>query len=445
MAWPQKIELALVMPKRITFISLCSLALIAALSITLPQTPPAAARDQAKPSGALKEVDARQRETLKNFERDVKSGRARPEDLEARLESLKSFAAERAAGFKVADWAGEELYALGTLHQWAEQFAPASEAFRAYLRGGATGDNAIGARVSLSRASLELDRVEEAALALAGLERTLPPNAVRDQELLVTRIALHKDLALAYRDRGQHAQAAAEAELGYRLIKRTGRSEEMEPLLREARDYDYAALAALVLTSYTRLGKKAEAGAFARQLERELSLQPKLRPIYEAELASARLIGSAAPELKVARWLDAEPMTFNSLRGKVVVLDFWAMWCGPCVAAFPHWRQLQEKYESRGLVVVGLTRFYGRSDKEDDLTTEQEWKSLQEFKRRHQLRYPIAVAARDDLTNDDHFGVISLPTVILIDRRGTVRLIKRGSGDYRKLDQLVSKLIAESP
>lgn len=429
------------MPKRILFIGLCGLALMAALIVT----PTEAQQSGTKPSEALREVDHRQQEMGKTFDREVKAGRAKPGAWEAQLESLKRLAAERAARFKVSEWAGKELYALGTLYQWAEQFAPAAEAFRAYLKEGATGDEATGARVSLARALLETERVDEAASVVIELERRLPPNSVRDQELLVTRVALHKDLALAFRDREKYALAAAEADVGYRLIKRTGRGDDMEPLLREGRDHDYGALAALAITSYTRLGKKAEADAFTRQLERDLTLQPKLRQIYEAELASAQLIGSITPELKVSRWLEAQPMTLASLRGKVVVLDFWAMWCGPCVTAFPHWRELQQKYESRSLMVIGATRFYGRSDKEDDLTREQEWQSLQAFKQQHELRYPVAVGASDDLTNDERFGVITLPTVVLIDRQGKVRLIKRGSGDYRKLDQLIAKLIAESP
>ena len=435
-----------VMPKQMILIALCSWLLLAAWMVVPTSTPHVVARDNPKPSAALREVENRQKEMFKTFDRELKAGRVKPEEWETQLESLKRFAAERTAPFKAADWKGDELYALATLYQWAEQFAPAAEAFRAYLKYDSTSDQAMGARVSLTRALLELGQITEAAAAMVDVERHSSMSA-RDQELLVTRIALHKDLAFAFRDSGKTALAAAEAEVGFRLIKRTGRSDFMEPLLREARDHDYGALAALVVTSYTRLGKKAEADTFTRQLEREFSYRPNLKPVYEAELTSARLIGSPAPELKVSRWLDnqpnSQPLKLSNLHGRVVALDFWAMWCGPCVTAFPHWRELQQKYESRGLVVIGVTRFYGRSDKEDDLSREQEWKSLQDFRQRYDLHYPFAVAGMDDLTNDDRFGIFSLPTVILIDRQGAVRYVKRGSGDYRKLEQYIAKLVAE--
>ncbi len=416
------------------------LSLLLAVAAVQPWASSLRASDRAKPSEALREVEAQQRKIEREFERDLKAGRAQPEELNERLEVLVQLAAERAARFKIADWKEDELFALATLYQWAEQFALAAEAYRAYLSGNTKADDAINARVSLIRALIETERLEEAAKLLTELRRPAPGNPA----LIVTRVALHKDLAVAFRDRRQYEQAAAQAEAGFRLIERSVPGRLLEPLLREARDRDQAALAALAVTSLTALGRQAEASAFAAQIARQLNREPRMRFIYESELVSARLIHNPAPELKVTRWLGGPPLKLSELRGKVVLLDFWAMWCGPCIVAFPHLRALQEKYASRGLVLIGVTRFYGRSDKETDLSLEQEWKSLQEFKQRHGLNYSIAVAGQDDLSNDDQFGVITLPTVVLVDRQGDVRFIKRGAGDYRHLEKLVSKLIAET-
>ncbi len=416
------------------------LGLLLVVAAAQPWAPSLRASDKAKPSEALREVEAQQRKIEREFERDLKAGRTQPEELNERLEVLVQLAAERAARFKIADWKEEELFALATLYQWAEQFALAAEAYRTYLSGNTKADEAINARVSLIRALIETERLEEAAQLLTELRRNAPANPA----LTVTRVALHKDLAVAFRDQRQYEQAVAQAEAGFRLIERSVPAQLLEPLLREARNRDQAALAALAVTSLAALGRQAEASALAAQISRQLNREPRMRLIYESELVSARLIHNPAPELKVIRWLGGPPLKLSELRGKVVLLDFWAMWCGPCLVAFPHLRALQEKYASRGLVLIGVTRFYGRSDKEADLSIEQEWRSLQEFKQRHGLNYSIAVAAQDDLTNDDQFGVITLPTVVLIDRKGDVRFIKRGAGDYRHLEKLVSKLIAEA-
>ena len=126
-----------------------------------------------------------------------------------------------------------------------------------------------------------------------------------------------------------------------------------------------------------------------------------------------------------ARWLDGSPETKSKplaeLRGKVVLLDFWAMWCGPCAAAFPHFREFQAKYGGKGLEIIGVTRFFGRSDGVEDLSREQEWKALLTFKTKHRLNYPLVVGKLDDITNDERYGIAALPTIVLIDRRGNIR------------------------
>jgi len=181
-------------------------------------------------------------------------------------------------------------------------------------------------------------------------------------------------------------------------------------------------------------------------LDFDFNHKPELRSVYESELAASRLIGTPAPELEVSRWIEGKQGSSKSLgelRGNVVLLDFWAMWCGPCVAAFPHLRGFQSKYAGKGFEVVGVTKFYGRSDSEESLKREQEFKSLQNYKAKHQLTYPFAVGKMDDVTNEERYGVAGIPTMILIDRRGAVRHIKRGVGEYRKLEKQIEKLVGE--
>ena len=394
------------------------------------------ARAQGKPSEAIRQITAQQQKAGDAAGRERRAG---ADDAEARLETLRAAAAARAAAFKVADWKGEELYALGVLHHWAEQFASAAEAFNAYLAGGAQGEEAFYARLLLTRALLETGRIEEAAKLLE--DRRVE---ILDAVGYITRVGLHRDLALAFRDRNWNEPAVAQARAAYTMLQRLPGPAALDPQLAISREQDQAALAALIVTSLGRLGRRAEAERFHREaVSRDFARQPSLQALYEAELTSARLIGQPPPELAVKRWLDGSPLSFGELKGQVVLLDFWAMWCGPCAAAFPRLRELQEKYGGRGLRVIGVTRLYGRSDESADLSVAQEWEGLAAFRRKHRLDYPQAVAGQDDPTNDERFGIFSLPTAVVIDRAGQVRAVKRGAGEYRRLERLVTQLLGD--
>jgi thiol-disulfide isomerase/thioredoxin len=84
---------------------------------------------------------------------------------------------------------------------------------------------------------------------------------------------------------------------------------------------------------------------------REYHLQVDLQPLA----SSVRLVGQPAPELRqIKGWKNGGPVRLADLRGKVVLLDFWGYWCGPCVGSMPKLMELHDKYKDRGLVVVGI-------------------------------------------------------------------------------------------
>jgi thiol-disulfide isomerase/thioredoxin len=149
------------------------------------------------------------------------------------------------------------------------------------------------------------------------------------------------------------------------------------------------------------------------------------------------------PELTVAEWLDSEPLKLSDLRGRVVLIDFWYEWCGPCLRAFPTLRDWHKKYKDQGFVVIGLTdlqRTLGDSGK----SREEKLEFLRRFRAGNKLTYPIAIAEtpRDNLSE---YGVSAFPTAVLIDRRGAVRFISIGvsPGEMSRLGEMVEKLVKE--
>jgi thiol-disulfide isomerase/thioredoxin len=155
-----------------------------------------------------------------------------------------------------------------------------------------------------------------------------------------------------------------------------------------------------------------------------------------------RLQGEVAPEITIAKWVEQAPVQISGLRGRVVLLDFWATWCGPCLAAFPHLREWHEKYKDRGLVILGITKYYGHGNRKE-MNPAEELVFIERFKKQYDLPYGLAVTDTDN--NHRNYGVSAIPTAVLIDRHGIIRLITTGSGggNEAEISAAIEKLIEE--
>src|ERR1700719_774300 len=129
--------------------------------------------------------------------------------------------------------------------------------------------------------------------------------------------------------------------------------------------------------------------------------QPKETAIAAGE------IGSRLADFSV-KDLQGHPLSSADLRGKVVLVDFWATWCQPCKKEMPGYQKLLDRYGSRGFVVIGF-KFDTMRDMEDPL----------QFASKIGVRYPLAVAP-DDL-KQKFGGIEGLPTTMLYDRQGILR------------------------
>lgn len=411
------------------------------LSLALPAAGFPAYAQSGKPSKLLRQLQNEQLKLQEEFEREVSDGKAQLYELEARLEAFRKKASPEVAKFKIADWKDNELLALYSLYLQTEMFAQAIEAGRAFLKAEPKSRAAESLRSSIIRSLLELGQLEEAQKLIDEMYREMPYTIFQ----LAGRINLIKEATIQWRERGRYDLVMKQALRGYVLQMKPGRFPESEPRLWDTVLRDRLSLAAEAISAQERQGFKKEADELhKRVLATEFEEQAVLRSFYESELAAARLMFNPVPALEASRWVNSEPVRLTEMRGKVVLLDFWSMWCSQCAAAFPEWRELKGKYSAKGLEIIGVTRLYGRSDTAEGLTRDQELTALRNFLTKHQINYPIAVGKMDDVANDERFVVASLPTVVLIDRRGNIRHIKRGVGEYRKLEKQIEKLINEN-
>jgi thiol-disulfide isomerase/thioredoxin len=129
--------------------------------------------------------------------------------------------------------------------------------------------------------------------------------------------------------------------------------------------------------------------------------QPKKAVIAAGEM------GSRLPDFSV-KDLQGRDVSSADLRGKVVLIDFWATWCQPCKKEMPGYQKLLDRYGSRRFAVIGF-KFDTMMDMEDPIL----------FAKKIGVRYPLAVAA-DDL-KQRFGGIEGLPTTMLYDRQGILR------------------------
>ena len=118
-------------------------------------------------------------------------------------------------------------------------------------------------------------------------------------------------------------------------------------------------------------------------------------------------IGSRLPDFSL-KDLQGREISSTDLRGKVVLIDFWATWCQPCKKEMPGYQKLADRYGVRGFAVVGF-EFDTMADTEDPLS----------FAKKIGVRYPLAVAS-DDLKLK-FGGIEGLPTTMIYDRQGVLR------------------------
>lgn len=420
------------------------------------------------------------RDKFTEFERDkVPYSEKLYEEVVREQKQLAAKYAAAAAGRP--ELSGADFYYLGRLHWLATNSDDAEAAFEKFLSAPDSADDAMKqtARSVVVVMASERNNLPKAEKALADYYANAP---VRTTEVA----KMEKQVAYSYQKAGMFEEASPHAAKAFKattelLFEEQSRARALSQFLDSGltsfqieKELGNVVSAEAVLAKLKKYGATVQShsiyfraideqikymietgrknAALAYYTEALVSVQKdfkdlSLRTTIETKLKKKerhyKILGSPAPELEsISDWLPGRAMPLSSLRGKVVLLDFWATWCGPCFEAFPYLADWHKDLGKDGLVIIGVTRFYGRIEGKD-VSPKEEMTFLSQFRDKEELPYEFAVA--DGQVNQINYGAQALPTTVVIDRKGIVRYAETGSveGRMQEIRELIGKLLAE--
>ena len=341
-----------------------------------------------------------------------------------------------------------DIYYLGMLHHLAGNGEGALAAMRRYLVDKNGGDNAQLARAVIVLYTTQKNLIPEAERAVSAYARNQPQNLsewLGMETLIAEALKKTKDYDGMLKHSEEMLRVAKLATVGNRV-----NAFRRDDMLFKAVSF--------VSDAYMQLNRKDEAIANVTELRRLALSLPSANLLRLANIRLAGLAptidprgifnetrpasGGSLPELVATQWIDQTPVKLSDLRGQVVLLDFWAPWCGPCRYTFPKLQHWHDSYKNKGLVILGLTNYAGDINGRR-ATPAEEIAYLRTFKKQNHLPYGFVVA--DSSVNDFNYGVFSIPMSFLIDRRGKVRFIAMGAGEQEiaGLGKMIEKVMAE--
>lgn len=175
-------------------------------------------------------------------------------------------------------------------------------------------------------------------------------------------------------------------------------------------------------------GKPESAKLVYERLTRKFFLNPGVRQFCENRAGKLELLGKPSPDFGVED-LDGKPVAWADFAGKVVLVDFWATNCPPCLEEFPSLKQLHADYQKEGFEVVGISL-------DDDRSL------VDSFQQRAKLPWRLALSKTDRDATRERFKVVTIPSMFLVDSEGRVQYVDVRGPELRRV---VERTLKKAP
>ena len=389
---------------------------------------------------------------VKSKEMISQGKRVNAETRESLLQEQKSLAKKYAAEVAARnDLKGVDFYYLGSLYSLAENDVKTIEAMKRFLA--AYPPETKSDAIQSARSYIVVLAAKQKQFTDA--EQTFQAWLKGEPKIPNQRPAIEYSLAVSFYKDGKHDEAIKYGQSAFDNLKAL----EAKTLAERRAKMDlYGNLVEILALSYRKakntdqaLGVLAEGRALSFTIPSAKLYRKVMTVVSGSGFSEKKLMqkvesyktADVAPELTIEEWLGQEAATLDSMRGKVVLLDFWATWCGPCISTFPRLREWHKKYSPEGFTIVGVTQFYGEADGKK-MTPLQETEFLGEFRKKHKLPYGFAVSKRGE--DNAKYDINAYPTTVLLDRSGVIRYIGIGAGaeESENLQDMIEKLLKET-